>query len=607
MKIARLAIFLTGITGLAIGGIVTISTLQNQQEESVIKTNETLKTQAQGLVDQFYGTVEAVRANAHPTSLSYVLNQAIVKLNQGVPSEVESISDHSSSDDVTVDDRVMKALKSQFKFGDLQIAKVSVGTFDLSDLSNREGIYVATPIYKVIPNPAALPLTASASTPPSEIPATILDTSKIEKISVTLIDPVKAFAAYSKVMNENRDVFLVSKEGRVLAHSVQAYNGTDLKKIEGLKSTLENLFLGAQTGAVNQYQAIDGEKEQIAFVRAGTLPFAVAAEQRMSPAILSLGWFSEQLHSGSARKSVGTAMVMLALALALFSGMSIWLSRELRKQIAMGESARQQNQADAMAENSLPRDVSLHSPASLLAPSSFGRSFQNANLTAPMPESVEQAAANFVENKIQLSDEYATAHEAARAFSSSHDLNLSAQDLVKAFGDRVKSSFTLEAIEKDLTATSTELTESPVLYFRYERKLQNLTLTSVAGAVEVSNYSAMQAYVRKDIEQQIESLAKDGKIASITHYGPMMKLIMSNLNVSDFEAWAVTSDPEVSGKANLIGVIVVLQTGFKSSQGRPVLAKILREGGNYLSAQTNKIRPRARINPSLLPGTNLNT
>ena len=86
MKTARIAIFLTGMIGLGMGGLMSLSSIQSQQEEAVIRTNESLKTQAQVYVDQLFGAIESVRTGGNP---NFVLNQYTVKLNQGVPSEVE--------------------------------------------------------------------------------------------------------------------------------------------------------------------------------------------------------------------------------------------------------------------------------------------------------------------------------------------------------------------------------------------------------------------------------------------------------------------------------------------------------------------------------------
>ena len=167
------------------------------------------------------------------------------------------------------------------------------------------------------------------------------------------------------------------------------------------------------------------------------------------------------------------------------------------------------------------------------------------------------------------------------------------RDYARDFLAKIEKGYTLESVEKELVQVSSEIAESPILYFRYHRRNQSLSLSAVAGDVKIQNYSNMQAYVRKDIELQVEQMADDGKVASISNYGPMSKLIINQLNVAHFEAWAVTSHPEVSGQSRLVGVVVVLQAGVRSAQARPLLAKILKDAGNYLYAQSNKIRPRS--------------
>jgi|GEM_PF-3197381 len=590
MKIARFAIFLTGMVGLGIGGIMSISSLESQQEQAAIRANENLKTQAQIFVDQFFSVLESAKnPNAN---LSYVTHRGTVKLLQGVPNEVEAlnpVSKNAKADDtdLALDDRVLKALKNQIAIGDLKISKVSYGTYPMSDLSSREGIFVATPLYKT-----------SAK---GEV-----DPSIIDRISVTLIDPAKAMPAFARATAGNRTSYLIDKNGRVLAHSTQAFVGTDLKKIEGLKETLDNLFLGAQTGTMTRYRAIDGTREQVAFVRAGTTPFAIAAEQPSIKPVMSWAWFSEQLDSGAARKSLGMMMVLIAAALALFSAISFALNRQIQRQI-------QSRAASTAADASLggfvsPTETSLEdlqNLRTLLATPSMGSAIAQATEAAEStakveletaatglsstlptaPASIQNAAQAFVENRVQLVDAREEAEASARAVSSQ-------RDRLKDFSERMQKAYTIEAIEKELVQVSSELSNSPVLYFRYHRRSQTIHLAALAGQVQIPNYAHLQAYVRKDIEQQVETLAGEGKVASITHYGPISKLMIANLNIANYEAWTITSDPEVSGQSRLVGVMVVVQPIFTGPQSRPILAKVLREAGNYLYAQGNKLKPR---------------
>ena len=170
----------------------------------------------------------------------------------------------------------------------------------------------------------------------------------------------------------------------------------------------------------------------------------------------------------------------------------------------------------------------------------------------------------------------------------------------------MKESTTPEEIEKTLAQLTSEMSESATLFFRYNRRLQNLTLGSVAGAIQIQNSALFQAYIRKDIEEQVEGFATEGKIASLNNYGPVSKMMIAHLNVAHFEAWAVTSEADVSGTPKLLGVLVVLNAGFRSAQSRPVLSRMLKEAGNYLYAHTNKItnnRNRS-IRPPAAPNAN---
>jgi hypothetical protein len=619
MKIVRLAIFLTGITGLTMGGIMTLSSLRSNQEESVLKSNENLKSLATGFVDQYFGILEATKnLNETSTSIpSYVTNRAIIKLNQGLPSEFEtftstdpSIPANNAQIDFGLQERVLSALKNDFSLPELQISRMTMGTYALSDVGNKEGIYIATPIYKIQNG--------------------VIDPNAIEKINLTLIDPVKAFAGLQKVNSiEDASAYLLDKRGKVLAHSISAFVGTDMKRVDQLKTTLDNLFLGAQTGSVNQYTNADGVKEQVAFVRAGTSPFAFAVEERAKPPVLSSAWVSDQIDSGAARRNFGFLFVLIAASLVAFSAISVIASQQLNKQIEAGVLARANNEQRVPTMPEPPKSAPLPfsskiAPSMIASASASARANENANASFD-ENSGANAIENFVatETKTQHSPQSSPQNANPPSIqTSSRDIDYSATRLIEArdqialereqlqaavsglsvtrdfgrdFVNKIEKCYTLEGVEKELVQVSSEISESPVLYFRYHRRNQSLTLASVAGDVKIQNYSNMQAYVRKDIELQVEQMADDGKVASISNYGPMSKLIISHLNVAHFEAWAVTSHPEVSSQSKLVGVIVVLQAGMRSAQARPLLARILRDAGNYLYAQSNKIRPRSSL------------
>jgi hypothetical protein len=543
MKLARIAIFLTGVMGLSVGGLVTIASLRANQERELIKTNETLKSQATLLVDQFYSVLESAKrlgGSSANDSLPYVMDRGVVKLKDGVPVEFESFS----STDLNLEERVMNGLKAQLSIGDLQLIKVGLGTFEMSEANGKLGFYVALPVFKNAPNSNGL------------------DPQAVDKVNVALIDPAKAFAGLDKFSGGTQSAYLLSKNGKVLAHSLSAFVGTDLKKLSGLKDVLENLFIGAQTGLVTKYTQVDGTREAVAIVRAGVFPFAFAVEQKAVPAVLSSEWMSEQFDSGASRNGLGMALVLIAIALVLFSVMSAWASHGLKKELAKNAENRPATEPD------------------------FGFSVGlSKNKVAPGLAAISNATDTFAQTQIEMNQAREEARENARSFEMGRDFRAE-------FIEKTERSHSLEFVEKELTDLTSQLVHGQVLYFRYQRGVQTLALTSVSAGVQIDNYQAMQAYVRKDIELQVEQLSDTGKIASLTHYAPVKKILQNHFQGKSFEAWAVTSTAEISQQAKLVGLLVVVDPNAKIPTARAMLAAILKDAGNALLVRGNKLKPK---------------
>jgi len=596
MKTARIAIFLTGLIGLGMGGLMSLSSIQSQQEEAVIRTNESLKTQAQAYVDQFFGAIDNVRSGGNP---NYVLNSYTVKLVQGIPAEVEksakdtpavnsnvvnaanTVNNLPQNVDLALEERLITALKNQVSLTDLQLSKYSVGTYETTDLGSKEGIFVAVPTEV---NPV---------------------TKAISKINVTLIDPTLALTSLPKLITSklDRNAYLINKNGKVLAHTSSAYVGTDLRKTEGLRTSIENLFVGAQTGLISNYHSVDGTKEQVAFIRAGTLPFAIAVEQRAIPSVLSIAWAEDQFSSGAARKALGMIFLVMAASLVLFSAVTYTFNRRIQEELKLTKfQTRYQggSQKETNENNSVPvfnNNINSNSNVNYVTEPKIQHAVETFSTSRNQIESETRGTS---ESSSILADLKATA--AAQTSFHNSQFNPHANQTNTAGGKitvhrdygeelaaRVKTSTTPEEIEKTLAQLTSEMSESATLFFRYNRRLQNLTLGTVAGAIQIQNTALFQAYIRKDIEEQVEGFATEGKIASLNNYGPVSKMMIAHLNVAHFEAWAVTSEADVSGTPKLLGVLVVLNAGFRSAQSRPVLSRMLKEAGNYLYAHTNKI------------------
>ncbi len=589
-RIARFAIFFTGLTTLGMGGVMCLSSFHQSQQEAQLTVNQNLKTQAQVLVDQFHHWVETLKSSQDLTKIPYVSHRGVLKFAQGVPAEIESLEyiqrqtdanavgiSVAQVTDLSFEERLLKAFKKQISVRDLSAGQISMGTFETSEMGSKEGIFVAVPFA-----PASEGIEKSTD-------------KVLEKVTIVLVDPVKAMSTISKISFTRAEAdphaYLIGADGKVLAHTLNAFVGTDLHQVESLKETLENLFLGAQSGIVTHYQSIEGEREQVAFVRAGVYPFAVGVEQKSLAPVLSAGWIANQMDSGAARKNFGLMLILFAGALVLMSGASMWMGREIHRSL-VNNNEDWDAPLPKVAAISTPKLAELPHEQAKRGPEVFFSKEQRQSASpqqSPLSFSIAgteagTAAERFAETQAALAKAKNTTQAFAKEVSP-------AKNEILDFVSRISQSYTLEGIERELVDTSSKITDSPVLFFRYQKRNQNLMIAAAAGAVHIQNHSTMQVYVRKEIENQILKLANDGKVASVTHYNPISRLMMTSLNVAHFEAWAVTSDKamHVHG-AQLMGVLVVLQAGFKSAEARPVLGKMIREAGNYLNALNNRLR-----------------
>jgi hypothetical protein len=547
MKLARVAIFLTGMIGLMMGGLVTISTMKASQDEEAIRTHESLKTEATLLIEQFHAVLETARKQAPDAPApSYVVHRGTLKFEQGYPAALEYLS----IADPSYEEKLLSDLREQISPAELKMAGAVLGMVDLPEGGGKKGIFVSVPASKVSEN------------------------APIEKASVFLIDPVKAFPGFGKLAISDESAFLFFKNGRVLAHTLPAFVGTDLMRVPDLQESITNLFLGAQTGFVQRYSPVDGSRQRLAVVRAGTLPFAVGVERKAPPALFSWEWMTDQWSSGAARKSLGSVFVLVACALFLFAGFSSWAARRLRREL---EEARRGRLG---LENG-----------------------ESAVMAPELVQAAEQAVEKLMQNRIEREAERSRVESASRALAPG-------AEKVEEVLARIEKAYAIEAVEREMVSACAELIDGHAIYFRYQGKIQNLSAASISQDLPADPVLKAQVYVRKDIEQQVEQFSASGKVASLTHYAPLKKVIQSHFEGAAYEAWAVTSSQEMSGRSSMVGVLVLLHSGEVQANVRPLLARILREAGNYLHVLGNKISPKGsrtetRANATISAGADL--
>ncbi len=547
MKLARIAIFLTGMIGLGAGGLVTISTLKSSQDEEVLRTNATLKSQASLLVDQFYSVLETLKhAGANKDAIpSYVLETALVKYKDGSPSAFESFS----SEDPELEERLTSAMKEQVLVQDLRLGKPALGMIEHPNAARKLGMFIAEPVLRNGGQGSG-------------------NEENLDKVRLTVLDPVKAFPGLEKMSSSNQAGFLLHRSGRILAHSVPAFVGTDLRRLEGLRDAIENLFLGAGTGAVLRYTQVDGTRESLALVRAGVLPFAFAVEQKAPSAVLSAEWMREQFASGAARRNIGVAFLLMAVALLLFAVLSSWASRGVRNEL---EKARK-DRADRHDE-------------------------------VPLPSAVSDSTGDFLKSLDGLDSERRQNREIARELGSvAGAAGSSVSSEPASFLERIAGIRSRELLERELVAfCASDFSPGGAVFFRYQRSTQNLSPGAQSGGVTAESSRSHQIYVRKDIELQVEQLSDAGKVASITHYAPIKKMVQDDFRGKTYEAWAVTSTPEVSGQSRLVGVLLLIEPGSFDAGRRALLGRTIKEAGNYLYAQGNRLQPKG-VSLGAFPG-----
>ncbi len=567
-RFSRFAVFITGMVALVAGGGMTLSSFHEKQESTTLQINLELKQQAESWVNQFFSLIEVIRSSANLNTLPYVTHRGLVTLKQGIPDTVESLdfiqngdaaANQSNLELSELEKQLLASLKQQVIFSDLKLTRSAMGS-----LENGMLFYVNL---KLQPNQATAESDSAA-------------------LEVILIDPVLALSGFKK----SPRVFLMNSSGKVLAHTMDSFVGTDLKKLDLLRDPIETLFLGAQTGYVGRYRSTDGLRNQVAFVRIGTMPFAIGSEKRSPPPVLSSAWIQEFLASGSAKTSLGIMALCLALALAVIAGISVAIGR-------LARTAEQQKPVFTELANQWAFQKVAEPPP---AP----KKLQNIKIQKSTADWADQ----FVEQKIQIQIETKKSEQEAEAIveavtdTKNDKSNSGSASFPEQLIERMKKAYTLETIERDLVDLTSKMIQRPVLYFRYHPRSQILGLSAAAGSVKIQNHSLMQAYVRRDIEAQIIGFANQRKVASVTHYGPLAKMIQQQIQnqattAGGFEAWSVTSDVSVSAAgAQLVGVIVLMQSGFSSADLRPQFSKMIREAGSYLYAQGNKIRSITRKN-----------
>ena len=119
-------------------------------------------------------------------------------------------------------------------------------------------------------------------------------------------------------------------------------------------------------------------------------------------------------------------------------------------------------------------------------------------------------------------------------------------------------------------AAVTKLCESPVMFFEYRKDFKAALLSNTSGFARNKVPGAMSFPIADEAVNTITTSAKNKKVASLSNFQPLCRVILDRTGVAYFEAWAVTNQ-----KAEFHGVLVVLQAGVQSAIHRSALARLL--------------------------------
>ncbi len=139
-------------------------------------------------------------------------------------------------------------------------------------------------------------------------------------------------------------------------------------------------------------------------------------------------------------------------------------------------------------------------------------------------------------------------------------------------------------IASSLTQTISQLCESPVLFFRFNSKINLAFLETDAGLKSKDSIDEFSFPLHKGAIQRIFDCTKRGKLASLAQYEPLSKPIMEQLGIACFEAWAIPR-MNLKQEIELLGIVVILHSGVLSSTRRDLLVRMMRSMAIYHPAQ----------------------
>lgn len=431
-------------------------------------------------------------------------------------------------------------------------------------------------------------------------------------VSVTVVDPMTIFKSIVKEPSEGVDIYLANSQGLILAHTKTSYVGSQLANTplyqQGISAALQGKEIKKIRG---RFDSVGSRQVYATVTTLPGLPYVVVAESAPSR---QMGWIGRWKKIEKAQ----LGFLLLASLLPIWGMGYLVVRRLFRYRIPASDPFEklapinqqldrpaEEPEGDQLVSHHDEATQTQHTPRTIPAtdqaagrqrPIEAGNPEQWPNEWPDEPTQKTQTppqdqVATFIKQQPEK-----TAINTVPSFSNVSDLN-EARQLVREFEMSANQIHDSNVTLAMLTDAVARLCESPVLYFSYQPNRDRAILDNDSGFEDGHAPVEMAFNLNRRAQKRILSFAKQNKLASLSKYEPLRKLLISRFGVAYFEAWAVTSFPDnnqniqKSKEPIFLGVIVILQPSVNSSENRDLLVRMMNKTAQQYEKESQERGP----------------
>jgi hypothetical protein len=388
---------------------------------------------------------------------------------------------------------------------------------------------------------------------------------KFGHLSLRLIDPRKAFTsiqgAQARIQGADLRSFLITEDGRVLAHSVAALAGADFSKLT-LMTSLRSLNerrqrpSGRTEAAINSFDKLP---VLAAWSRVGTLPLYVVNEQAV--------WGGSSANRSRTQPITRNEALVLAGVLLFF-----WI-RFARKRRGLLARTDVPTEVPVIRLDETPPSVQ-QAVASVGKPQPLSLAVVEAPIIQAMQQST-QVQAELSRLRLELSSSKKRIDQLERTST-----------LVRGIQSDLDRMDDPRAIAKRLTEGAKELCDVTAMFLLYQARSQSAAVLQVSTDNSKHLGLSFQVPIEDRLQKRIIAAAEKGDIPVLREYAPIARMLLAKTGCPRFEAWALV----LSGQTpRLLGFLLVLKE--RENQALPLtpIHRMLRQAQErYETAFTSK-------------------